>query len=135
MLGDFLTGSYQGFAKTSTGFFKKDVIGAFNKFTGLRSVEYTDRGHSTTSNFNKSSANTDLGDRPKSQIQGVSKRFNQSHDPNNINTFLYVGPVSTQQEKNLQLRAKLLANDPGYVNNQMPLKQPAKSLMEKIIKA
>ena len=43
--------------------------------------------------------------------------------------------TSTQQEKNLAFRAKLLANETGHMSNSMPLKQPPRTLMEKIMKA
>ena len=52
-----------------------------------------------------------------------------------INSYMYVGPTSTQQEKNLQFRAKLLGNQPGYLTNDVPISQPATSIMDKIIKS
>ena len=35
-------------------------------------------------------------ERSKSQINGCSNRFNQSSDPNNLNSLLFVNTTSTQ---------------------------------------
>ena len=73
---------------------KKEVLGVFDKFTGLKSANMNERAYSTNQEFYKNqsvdSKPKNIPDRSKSQMAGVSGRFNQSSDPSNLKTLMFV---------------------------------------------
>ena len=67
-------------------------------------------------------------------IGGVSRRFSQKCDLNDVNSFMFVGQAGTKVEKMLQTRANLLANKQGLMSNGLVLKEPPKKVFNKLVK-